>query len=250
MEFSMVPILKLELRNLTAQSFCRKFLLEKIPLQVLHMAAGWKALNWTETYLKTRLRHKRVKVSCNQASTFDYNATTTTGTVTLRNMSLGQALDLMSSERGSNYYIQQQDVQREFPELLSDIERPALLDHWRRIDSTNIWIGGGGCRTPLHYDSPENLLVQIAGRKKITLFPPEQSANLYPAIGEFLPNCSRVNAFAPDASRHPLFLRAEEFKTECILEPPDALFIPGGWWHAVESLEPAISLNFWWHSLI
>jgi hypothetical protein len=214
------------------------------------MAARWKALRWTDAYLGSTLGNKRVRVHFNDKSTFDYNTSATTGVVKRYTMELREALHLMHSDRGSNFYIQQQSVGEEFPELLTDIDRPMLLDQWRSIDHINVWIGGKGCKTPLHFDGLHNFLVQISGAKKITLFPPDQAVNLYPAKGDLLEHCSRVNVFDPDLAMYPLFAKAKEQVSEFILGAGDGVYIPNGWWHAVESLQPSVSLNYWWHSLI
>jgi hypothetical protein len=246
----MVPIAIRSLGELDIPTFYGSFYGPRLPLHVIGMAVGWKATKWTETYLKSKLGRKRVKVYYNESAIFDYNAKATTGIVRRYTMTFADAFDLMKSDRGGSYYIQQQDLRRELPELLPDVDQPSLLDRWRMIDATNIWIGGRGCKTPLHFDKYENFLVQIYGRKQVTLFPPGQSENLYPARGDVLEHCSRVNFFAPNLSLHPLFPEAEKHKTQLVLEPCDALYIPAGWWHAVESLERSISLNFWWRSLI
>ena len=36
----------------------------------------------------------------------------------------------------------------------------------------NLWLGRGATTSPLHYDEYENLLCQVAGRKRLLLFPP------------------------------------------------------------------------------
>lgn len=105
----------------------------------------------------------------------------------------------------------------------------------------------GGIVTPVHFDSAHNLLVQIHGRKKLLLFPPQQSRSLYyPCLSLGHVNYSPVDVEAPDYERFPLFKRATPL--EVLLAPGEILFIPVRWWHYARALEPTISLNFWWFS--
>lgn len=245
--FKAVPRLKLE--QLTVATFHYEYVRTARPLHLTNTTGSWRARNWTVEHLRETIGQKRVRMFYNRNSTFDYNSGSGTGAVTIKRLPFADALELIYSEKGGNYYIQQQNIATEFPELLADIDRPFLLNQWKVIDFTNIWIGGKGCRTPLHYDMHDNFLVQVSGRKRIDLFSPDQSGNLYPAAGDILQHCSRVNVFAPDFGSYPLYEEAERQKLQIILEAGDTLYIPAKWWHAVESLEPSISVNFWWHSL-
>ena len=54
-------------------------------------------------------------------------------------------------------------------------------------------IGSEGTTTPLHSDMAHAVMLQIFGSKRITLFPPSQSMNLYPfAATEDAPRTSRL----------------------------------------------------------
>jgi lysine-specific demethylase 8 len=44
---------------------------------------------------------------------------------------------------------------------------------------TNVWIGGGGATSHCHFDVYHNFYIQIYGRKRFLLFPPEEHTNLY-----------------------------------------------------------------------
>ncbi|TIX50965.1 cupin-like domain-containing protein [Alteraurantiacibacter aquimixticola] len=112
-----------------------------------------------------------------------------------------------------------------------------------------IWIGNA-IRVAPHYDVKENIAVCIAGRRRFTLFPPEQIANLYPGPFESTPAgtpVSMVDMAAPDTARFPRFAEAMEHAREATLEPGDAIYIPYCWWHGVESLDPvSVLVNYWW----
>jgi hypothetical protein len=52
----------------------------------------------------------------------------------------------------------------------------------------------------------------------------------------------------PDLERFPRFAAALAASQSAELGPGDALFIPFGWWHHVESLTPFnVLVNYWWN---
>src|SRR5918994_1415330 len=44
-----------------------------------------------------------------------------------------------------------------------------------------LWIGSGGHVVNLHFDPTHNLIAMLAGTKRVTLLPPDNMFNLYPA---------------------------------------------------------------------
>jgi hypothetical protein len=114
-----------------------------------------------------------------------------------------------------------------------------------------LWLGNA-IRVATHYDLQENVGVVVAGRRRFTLFPPEQVANLYMGPLELTPAgtpVSLVDPAAPDLDRFPRFAEAARTARVATLEPGDAIYIPFHWWHAVDSLGPVnILMNWWWSS--
>ena len=113
----------------------------------------------------------------------------------------------------------------------------------------SIWIGNR-TRIAAHHDLPDNLACVVAGRRRFTLFPPTELANLYIGPLDFTPAgqaISLVDFAAPDFERFPRFADALKQAQVAELNPGDALFIPSMWWHHVESLDPFnVLLNYWW----
>ena len=113
-----------------------------------------------------------------------------------------------------------------------------------------IWICNR-IRVAPHYDLMENIGVCLAGRRRFTLFPPEQLPNLYAGPFELTPAgtpVSMVDPLAPDLQRYPRYAEAWTHAVQATLEPGDALYIPYAWWHGVEALEPlSILVNYWWN---
>lgn len=115
-----------------------------------------------------------------------------------------------------------------------------------------IWLGNA-ITTPTHLDEWSNIGCVVAGRRRFTLFPPEQVANLYIGPLDYAPTgapMSLVQLNDPDLARFPKFERALAAAVSAELGPGDAIFIPALWWHHVESLEPFNMLvNYWWHGI-
>lgn len=101
-----------------------------------------------------------------------------------------------------------------------------------------------------HYDLSHNVMCVVAGRRKVTLFPPEQIANLYVGPLEFTlagQPISMVRLDDPDHERFPRFRTALAAAQYAELEPGDALYIPYMWWHHIEVRDPfSAMVNYWW----
>jgi hypothetical protein len=112
-----------------------------------------------------------------------------------------------------------------------------------------IWLGSNVV-TPAHFDESSNVACVVAGRRRFTLLPPEQVANLYIGPLHFAPTgtpISLVSFREPDFERFPRFREAQAHSRVADLGPGDAIYIPPLWWHHVESLEPLNALvNYWW----
>ncbi len=101
-----------------------------------------------------------------------------------------------------------------------------------------LWFGPKGTFTPNHHDITNNMLVQILGRKKVTLIPAFQVPWLYNDKGV----CSAADFPGFNEKRHPHMRNITP--VDVTISPGDALFIPIGWWHCVESLDVTISISF------
>lgn len=134
----------------------------------------------------------------------------------------------------------------EVPELLCAIDWSAFGFDGRDGTQSTLWVGSRGANTPCHYDTYGcNLVAQLSGKKKWVLFPPEDTAKLYPSRLPFEESSvfSSVNVQSADLSRHPDFATATAH--EVLLTPGDVLYVPPRWWHYVECVEDAVSVNTW-----
>lgn len=159
-------------------------------------------------------------------------------------------LDRLLRDRGAAhpYAMAMQSVP--VPDLLPGFVADNATDLLDPAIVPRLWIGNA-IRVATHYDLMENIGVVIAGRRRFTLFPPEQLPNLYMGPLELTPAgtpVSMVDPAAPDLERYPRFAEALRHAQQAELDPGDAIYIPFHWWHAVDSLTPVnMFLNYWWN---
>lgn len=169
---------------------------------------------------------------------------------------LGEFLDRMAEaldagETAPSLYIGSTDIDAYLPGLRGQNDlglAPAMFG--REPPMVSIWIGNR-TTAAAHYDMSNNIACCVAGRRRFTLFPPEQVENLYPGPLEPTPGgqvVSLVDFDRPDFERFPRFRQAMAAAQVAELEPGDVLIYPALWWHQVEALEPFnVLVNYWWN---
>jgi hypothetical protein len=236
-------------RELTRESFVTKFRDTRRPVIICGIGNGWPAYTkWSFDYLRSTIGSRQVPLAVSRNSSFQRGAF---GAPEQRMAPFDQCLDKIERSVPTDperLYLAQLPVRRLLPELSGDFSTPFFFEDGKTQKKViNVWIGSGGNVSPLHYDAADNLLVQVKGQKRLTLFDPSQSPLLY-RHGAPRHNMSRVNITAPDLAAYPNFRRSRA--VSCTLMPGEILFIPAFWWHHVETLDLAISLNFWTPALL
>ncbi len=128
------------------------------------------------------------------------------------------------------------------PELESYVRFP-LFDE-NAFSFGLLWWGkkkSDGVITKLHRDFQISFLAQIWGEKRLHLYSPDQSEELYaaPAFNKY--QLCQVDPGAPDLVRYPRYADARPL--EICIGPGDILVIPTGWFHCVWALTDVLSVN-------
>ncbi|MHA6720651.1 cupin-like domain-containing protein [Sphingomonas sp. RS6] len=163
-----------------------------------------------------------------------------------------QMLPRLDDAAAPSVYVGSTDLDQYLPGFRGEndlaLTHPMFAEH---PPIASIWIGNRTTAT-CHYDMSNNLAVCAVGRRRFTLFPPDQVANLYPGPLEPTPGgqvVSMVDFQAPDFDRHPRFRDALATAQVAEMAAGDLLFYPAMWWHHVEALDRFnVLVNYWWNT--
>jgi ribosomal protein L16 Arg81 hydroxylase len=226
---------------LPAHEFLERYYSTNRPVILQGVIESWPASTcWNPGYLRERCGSETVQVMQTRESDPDFELNSESHKSSIR---FADYVDMVTAAGESNdFYLVANNRFMERPgvqRLLDDIgPLPDILDPRKLTARTFLWFGPGGTVTPLHHDPVNVLLVQVTGRKTVTLIAPDQTHLVYNEIGVY----SRVDCGDPDLERWPLFGKVNALGVT--LEPGEALFIPVGWWHHVRALDVSISLSF------
>ena len=209
------------------------------PVVVRNFAASWPATNrWTPDWLAENFGEIDVSVCAGRNGdprpdrNFAAHQTETT---------LGQFVsDIQQAGATNDLYAVSNNRLMSNPALaplFADVNPDPEIFPADRIvpGSVALWIGPEGTVTPLHHDTTNVMFCQMYGRKQVTLVAPEEFRVADSAI-DFYAKC---DIGTPEWKRK--FSDVQTLRT--LLEPGDAIFIPVGWWHRVESLDISISFS-------
>ena len=230
-------------RNLSADEFLDNFYAPGRPVILCDAIANWPALHkWSPDYLRSRVGTAPIEFQGARKSNANYELDKDAHK---RQMPFDQFIDQIAAGSGNDMYLTAYNSAGNaaaLAPLAADVGAiEAVLDHATGQMAGMLWIGPQGTFTPLHHDLTNNLLVQIVGRKRVIIVSPAETAKLYNNRHVFsdIGNLADPNL---DLSAFPL-ASSVRFH-EITLEPGEALFLPIGWWHQVESLEFSVSMTF------
>ena len=129
------------------------------------------------------------------------------------------------------------------PRLLPWIDAIAegMGAHFEDVD-LSVFASPPGCVTPIHYDAGQNLTLQLVGDKRWRLGP---NTRVEAPTENWAPGRPPSPQWAPgpwtDGPDHPRGLDGLETIT---LGPGHGLYVPGGHWHAVESLSHSLAITY------
>jgi len=131
------------------------------------------------------------------------------------------------------------NIFRHVPELCKDIKPLDIMDGFIS-GYPFMFFGGEGSYVALHYDIDLShvFLNQIHGRKRVVLFPPEQSRFLY---HHPFTVASYVDVDNPNYDKYPALREVTGYET--IIYPGETLFMPSGFWHYIEYLDGGYSIS-------
>jgi Cupin-like domain len=253
-----------EWRTVDAELFERTIKPRGRPAILRGLVGDWPATQAGRTspqamsaYLKSFYRGNAAPVFEAPASIdgrFFYNEALTGFNFETKRAPLDQVLDRLCQAVGS----------KEAPALYSgSVSLPLYLpgfsgaNHARHLVTSSavlesIWIGNR-TRIAAHFDNTENLACVVAGRRRFTMFPPDQIRNLYVGPLDLTPAgqpVSLVDITHPDLDRFPRYAQALQVAEVAELEAGDAVYVPALWWHNVEALDDFnVLVNYWWRDV-
>ncbi|XP_072253666.1 HSPB1-associated protein 1 homolog [Leuresthes tenuis] len=229
------------------------------PAVFLNMTRGWPVLHWTAEHLSGCLGDRRVRFRLGRkeelnAPLFETQCSYVEAKVAqFLCWSQGQTDVGPFSEYPHSEYWAYADYKyiamlfQDQPLMFEDVKWSEFGFKGRNGRESTLWIGTEGANTPCHLDSYGcNLVLQVQGRKRWHLFPPEDTANLYPTRIPYEESSvfSKVDVLHPDLTRFPAFQAAKAHVVT--LQPGQVLYVPRHWWHYVESVDPiTVSVNSW-----
>lgn len=124
------------------------------------------------------------------------------------------------------------------PELLKDFDYPAITKNYVKLPF--MFFGPKNAITRMHQDIDMSnvFLTQFEGKKRVVLFPPDQSDLLYRLPFNVH---TTVDIDKPDYKEYPALKYAKGLTG--ILEYGDTLFMPSGYWHHIEYVEGGYGLS-------
>jgi hypothetical protein len=223
--------------DISKEDFEKNYLRTRRPLVIKNMAKTWPAYEkWSMDYMKTVVGDQLVPLydSSKADPSKPINASAA-------KMKFGDYIDLIKSTP-TDLRIFLFDPIKHAPKLLDDYIAPKNLMGGFLDSYPNMFFGGKGSVTFLHYDIDMAHIfhTHFNGRKHIILFENKWKERLYqiPYATYALEDYDVEN---PDFDKFPALKGVKGI--EAYLEHGDTLFMPTGYWHWMKYLDGSFSIS-------
>ncbi|HEY0175766.1 MAG TPA: cupin-like domain-containing protein [Pedobacter sp.] len=223
--------------DISKEDFEKNYLNARKPLVIKNMARNWPAYKkWSMDYMKTVVGDKIVPLydSSKADPSKPINASAA-------EMKFADYIDLIKS-KPTDLRIFLFDPIKQAPKLLQDYIAPKDLMGGFLDSYPNMFFGGKGSVTFLHYDIDMAHIfhTHFNGRKHVILFENKWKERLYqiPYATYALEDYDVEN---PDFDKFPALKGVKGI--EAYLEHGDTLFMPTGYWHWMKYLDGSFSIS-------
>jgi len=223
--------------NISKEDFEKNYLNARKPLVIKNMAKSWPAYEkWSMDYMKTVVGDKIVPLydSSKADPSKPINAAAA-------EMKFADYIDLIKSTP-TDLRIFLFDPIKQAPKLLNDYIAPKSLMGGFLDSYPNMFFGGKGSVTFLHYDIDMAHIfhTHFNGKKHVILFENKWKERLYqiPYATYALEDYDVEN---PDFNKFPALKGVKG--VEAYLEHGDTLFMPTGYWHWMKYLDGSFSIS-------
>ncbi|XP_005373312.1 PREDICTED: tRNA wybutosine-synthesizing protein 5 isoform X2 [Chinchilla lanigera] len=243
------------LAGVSAEHFTQHLYPQRKPLVLKGLDLGPCTSKWTVDYLSHVGGAREVKIHVATVAQMDFISKN----FVYRTLPFNKLVQRAAEKKHDEFFISEDekyylrslgedprkdvaDIRKQFPLLEGDIKFPKFFKE-EQFFSSVFRISSPGLQLWTHYDVMDNLLIQVTGKKRITLFSPREAQYLYLSGSK----SEVLNIDNPDLAKYPLFSKAR--RHECLLEAGDVLFIPALWFHNVISEEFGVGVNVFWKHL-
>ncbi|HMQ62673.1 MAG TPA: cupin-like domain-containing protein [Flavilitoribacter sp.] len=219
--------------GLTPETFEKEYLIPRKPVVFTDLMDPWPAKEkWTIEYFKSAYGHLQVPVFSANYSKPGKGYMTPDKVIPLK-----EYLGIIESGP-TDLRIFLFNIFRHAPELCKDFKLPTIMEGFYK-DYPFMFFGGQGSKVALHYDIDLShvFLNQFHGRKRVVLFPPEQSRNIYQHPFTV---ASYIDVNNPNYDQFPALRNVMGY--ECVIGPGETIFMPSGHWHYIEYTDGGYSI--------
>lgn len=223
-------------RDISKKEFIENYYRPQKPVLIEGLTKDWPAFKkWNLEYIQGLAGDQQVPL---------YNNSVTKGkqksAEPVMEMKLYDYLEILKT-KPTDLRIFFYNILDHMPQLLNDFKYPDIgLKFFKRLPV--MFFGSEGSKVLPHYDMDLSDLFHFHfhGKKRVLLFPPEQSKFMY-HIPFSVHNLEEIDFDNPDFEKYPALQKLKGI--EAVMQHGDALYMPSRYWHYITYLNGGFSMT-------